>query len=173
MSGLTLKSVTAAENEFLAEETIITITSNIDHPEFKFISGVFGPLEASYPCKVPLWLAITLRKRGKCTVVIPDWMSRALLEQNIDNEKNLDLFEPLPFHYKEISQLLLNNARDDFPDPDRVAALLHDIENIRLDRAKIGIIGNFPLTLALILTLTLTLIRSQRNYWQLSTLMIT
>ena len=139
MSGRTLKSITAAENEILAEETLITISSNVNHPAFSFISGTFGPLLAGMPCSVPLWLAVTLRKRGKCTILTPDWMSVQSLEQNIANERNQDIWEPLPFHYREISHLLLNQARDDVPNPDKVQVLLQDLENVRMDRAKLGI----------------------------------
>lgn len=145
MSGLTLKSMTTAESEFFAEETMITISPNFSHSLLLFTSGSFGPLVAGDPCVVPLWLAITLRKRGKCVIVIPEWMSVTSLEQNILNEKKDEHFEPLQFHYKEISQLLLNYARDDVREPDRVSALLQDIENIRMDRAKMGMIGVYSL----------------------------
>ena len=141
MSGLALKTFSSAESEFFAEETLITISPNFSHDKLLFTSGSFGPLEAGDPCIVPLWLAITLRKRGKCTIVIPDWMSTASLEQNIINEKSQDEFTLLPFHYREISQLLLNYARDDVREPDRTAALLQDIDNVRMDRAKMGMIG--------------------------------
>ena len=141
MSGRVLKSLTTAENEFLAEETLITITANIDHQPFLFISGSYGPLQAGFPCDVPLWLAITLRKRGKCTIAVPDWMSVRSLEQNIANERQQTIFEPLPFHYREISQLLLNHAREDITSPDRVQVLLQDLENIRLDRARMGMLS--------------------------------
>ena len=138
---MTLKAFSSAESEFFAEETLITISPNFSHDKLLFTSGSFGPFEAGDPCIVPLWLAITLRKRGKCTIVIPDWMSASSLEHNIINEKSQDKFEPLPFHYREISQLLLNYARDDAREPDRTAALLQDIDNVRMDRAKVGMIG--------------------------------
>jgi len=38
MSGLQLKYLTAAENEFLAEETIVTIVPKFSHPVLHFIS---------------------------------------------------------------------------------------------------------------------------------------
>ena len=101
MSGLTLKGIRAAENEFLAENYIVNIISHFDHPELKFISGFFGPLISGMPAKVydviiiatayidytysfnslltyyfrPLWLAINLRKRDLCTIAIPEWLS--------------------------------------------------------------------------------------------------
>lgn len=161
MSGLTLKSMTTAESEFFAEETLITISPNFSHPKLLFTSGSFGPLEAGDQCVVPLWLAITLRKRGKCIIVIPEWMSVTSLEQNILNEKSDEHFEPLQFHYKEISQLLLNYARDDVKEPDRVSALLQDIENIRMDRAKMGMLGMLLVPMD---HFALTVIHSAVNY---------
>ena len=84
MSQLLNKNIGPLENEFIAEETIITITSNLNHPPFRFISGKFGPLEAGLPCQVPLWLAITLRKKGKCIIAMPEWMTVSVL--NFINE---------------------------------------------------------------------------------------
>ena len=142
MSGLTLQSVSTAENEFFAEETLITISTNFDHEKFFLTSGTFGPFDSGDNCVVPLWLAINLRKRQKCTIVVPDWMSVESLEQNVEKERNENLFEPLPFYYREISQLILVHAREDVQAPDTVAALLQDIQSIRIDRAKLGMIGN-------------------------------
>jgi GINS complex subunit 2 len=167
MSGLTLKSMTTAESEFFAEETLITISPNFSHDKLLFTSGSFGPLEAGDPCVVPLWLAITLRKRGKCTIVIPDWMSTSSLEQNILNEKSRETFEPLPFHYREISQLLLNYARDDIKEPDRAAALLQDIDNIRMDRAKMGMIGSIVYQFSSLFLANSEHSRSRRIYYRL------
>lgn len=132
-------SVTAAENEFIAEETMIKITSRIDHDEFYFLSGTYGPLSAGLPCDLPLWLALTLRRKGKCTIQPPEWMSVVELERVVAREKSEDNFEALPFHYVEISQLLINYAKEDIPDVDKVSTLLQDIENIRMDRARIGL----------------------------------
>jgi GINS complex subunit 2 len=169
MSGLTLKSMTTAESEFFAEETLITISPNFSHDKLLFTSGSFGPLEAGDPCIVPLWLAITLRKRGKCTIVIPDWMSTSSLEQNILNEKSRETFEPLPFHYREISQLLLNYARDDIKEPDRAAALLQDIDNIRMDRAKMGMIGSIVYQFSSLFLANSEHLRSRRIHYRILT----
>jgi GINS complex subunit 2 len=132
MSCLSLKRITTAENEYLAENTMITVMSHINHEKFLFISGNFGPLEVGFKCQLPLWLAITLKKRGKCHIVIPDWLLVTSLEQNIINERSQEIFESLPFYFREISQLLLTNAREDFTSPDKVMALVQDIENTRM-----------------------------------------
>ena len=72
--------------------------------------------------KVPLWLAIILRKDNKCRIKAPSWMSLGTLSfrfQMIDNlnkalvndRKDDFLKDPtlysLPLHYIEISRLLL------------------------------------------------------------------
>ena len=140
MSGLILKSISAAEMEFIAEDVLITITSNVDHPVFHFISGDYGPLVAGLPSELPLWLAITLRRKGKCTIQIPDWMSVESLERYVSHERTEANFEDLPFHYIEISQLLLIHAKEDILMRDKVSALLQDLENIRMDRARMGLL---------------------------------
>ena len=139
MSGLQLNSIQSSENEFIAEESIIEIISSFDHPQFKFISGIFGPFVSQMPCRVPLWLALSLKKKGKCTIIAPDWMKVEELERTVGNEKTQKVLGPLPFHYMEIAHLLLANARDDIDSPDQVAVLLQDVESIRMDRIKTGI----------------------------------
>eukprot|EP01035_Chromulina_nebulosa_P019699 gene19699-25621_t len=89
---------------------------------------------------VPLWFAITLRKKGKCTIAIPEWMSVESLENFIEAEREAQILQPLPFHYIEISKLLLTYAREDIQYPDKSSALLKDLENIRMDRLKIAIV---------------------------------
>ncbi|ONM26382.1 DNA replication complex GINS protein PSF2 [Zea mays] len=37
--------------------------------------GDFGPFFPQIPTKVPLWLAVALKKRSKCTIRTPDWMT--------------------------------------------------------------------------------------------------
>lgn len=39
------------------------------------LQGDFGPFYPQIPVKVPLWLAAALKKRGKCTIRPPQWMS--------------------------------------------------------------------------------------------------
>lgn len=141
MSGASLKVIGCAENEFIAEETLISIESFVDHPKFQFISGTFGPLEAGLPCDVPLWMAISLRKKRLCKIKVPDWMTIDNIREKIREERNSGgVFVKLPFHYIEISSLLLKYARDDMQSPEELATLLRDIEDIRMDRLKIAMV---------------------------------
>lgn len=139
MSGLVLNCIQADENEFIAKESLIGIVSNFDHPTFQFISGQFGPFVSQIPTTVPIWLAISLKQKGMCTIVAPQWMNIKELEKIANNERTQKLLGMLPFHYMEIAHLLLAYARDDIESPDQVAVLLQDIENIRMDRIKSGI----------------------------------
>ena len=141
MSGLSLSCLNSSENEFLAEETIINITPEFDHSELHFIRGKYGPFVSNFDVDVPLWLAIALRKQGKCRIAIPDWMTVAKLEGFVHFERTHQQLGELPFHYIEIAQLLLNNAREDITSPDRVAVLLQDLENIRMDRIRLGVMN--------------------------------
>jgi GINS complex subunit 2 len=141
MSGLALNCINSAENEFFAEQSLITIIPGVDQPQLQFVSGKFGPLTGGFPAVVPLWLAVTLRKRGKCTIQIPDWMTVAALEQRVQLERTQGTLSDLPFHYMEIAQLLLASATDDIASAGHVAVLLQDIENIRMDRIRLGVMG--------------------------------
>lgn len=141
MSGLTLGCLNCPENEFLAEEEMINITPEFDHAEFYFIRGKYGPFTSNFDVDVPLWLAITLRKQGKCRIAIPEWMSIENLEKKIADERKESSLQSLPFHYIEIAHLLLNNAREDIQSPDRVAVLIQDLENIRMDRIRLGVMN--------------------------------
>jgi hypothetical protein len=66
-------------------------------------------------------------------------MTPEALEQIIENEKLSDTFEEIPFYYIEIFQMLLEVAREDIPEVNKVGALIKDLENIRMDTARGGI----------------------------------
>ena len=140
-SGLLLRTISAEESEHLASETFIRITSNIDHSTFHFISGEVGPLVAGLPCDVPLWLALQLRKTGKCTIETPELMTVPRLELVVKDERESELFSAIPFHYIEVSQLIMTHAREDIKSPDQVQVLLQDIENIRMSRITNGLLA--------------------------------
>ncbi|KAK9283069.1 hypothetical protein L1049_011298 [Liquidambar formosana] len=49
------------------------------------------------------------------------------------------VFQPLPFHYVEISRLLFDHARDDIPDIYMVRSLVEDIRNVRFHKIEINL----------------------------------
>jgi GINS complex subunit 2 len=62
------------------------------------------------------------------------------LAQVLDDEREAPReFQPLPFHYVEISRLLLDNAREDFENNFMVQSLLEDIKDVRWDKVEAGL----------------------------------
>ncbi|CAM9599503.1 unnamed protein product, partial [Hapterophycus canaliculatus] len=109
-----LTQLTAAELEFIAEDQLIEIVPKFKHGPLHLIQGDFGPFVPQARAKVPLWLAITLKKRQKCQIACPPFMSVGYLEQVLRREReDAAVFTPLPHHYLEIASLLLNTASDD------------------------------------------------------------
>lgn len=92
--------------EFLAEEELVEI-----EPNFKFnkpinlISGTFGPFQPTVPVKVPLWLAVDLQQKHKCTIKIPPWV-RDLMKIAESQDDKSSLQEIPNEHWREIVKLL-------------------------------------------------------------------
>ncbi|KAL6526808.1 hypothetical protein OROGR_015898 [Orobanche gracilis] len=166
----------AAEMEFLAEDEMIEIVPNLRMDPLNFISGDFGPFRPQIATEVPLWLAVALKRRGKCTVRAPDWMAVGCggmskykaavfslqfskypkqihvqicycdfyfpldkLAQVLEAERDSEKFQPLPFHYVEISRLLFDHAREDIPDVYMVRSLIEDIKDVRFHKIGTGL----------------------------------
>jgi len=59
-----------AQIEFLAEEEPVYIVPNFREEVLNFIAGDVGPFIPGAPIKVPLWLAISLRKQNRCRIQV-------------------------------------------------------------------------------------------------------
>ncbi|XP_059458672.1 DNA replication complex GINS protein PSF2 isoform X2 [Corylus avellana] len=119
-----LSLFSAEEVEFIAEDEMVEIVPNLRMDALNFIC-------------VPLWLAVALKKRGKCTIRPPLWMSVEKLTQVLEAERDSQrVFEQLPFHYVEISRLLFDHARDDIPDVYMVRSLVEDIRDVRFHKVE-------------------------------------
>ncbi|KAJ4982090.1 hypothetical protein NE237_032927 [Protea cynaroides] len=135
-----LSLFSAAEVEFLAEDEMVEIVPNMKMDALNFICGDYGPFYPQLTTEVPLWLAVALKKRGKCTVRLPQWMSVEKLTQVLEAERDSPReFQPLPFHYVEISRLMFDHARDDIPDMYMVRSLIEDIRNVRFHKVETGL----------------------------------
>ncbi|XP_043701117.1 DNA replication complex GINS protein PSF2 isoform X1 [Telopea speciosissima] len=135
-----LSLFSAAEVEFLAEDETLEIVPNMKMDALNFICGDYGPFYPQITIEVPLWLAVALKKRGKCTIRPPQWMSVEKLTQVLEAERDSPReFQPLPFHYVEISRLLFDHARDDIPDMYMVRSLIEDIRNVRFHKVETGL----------------------------------
>ncbi|KAJ7962127.1 DNA replication complex GINS protein PSF2 [Quillaja saponaria] len=135
VSALSLFS--AEELEFIAEDETIEIIPNLRMEPLNLLCGDFGPFFPQIPTQVPLWLAVALKKRGKCTIRPPEWMAVEKLTQVLEAERDSqEMSEQLPFHYVEISRLLFDLARDDIPDVYMVRSLIEDIRDVRFHKVE-------------------------------------
>ncbi|KAF2075514.1 hypothetical protein CYY_003155 [Polysphondylium violaceum] len=114
--------------EFLAEDSTITIIPNFKMGSLLFLSGEYGPFVPSIPIDVPLWLAISLKKKKKCTIKPPKWMNYEYLNEKYQEEnKTTTKFVEMPQHFIEISSLLLSTAAEEIPNANVVSGLIEDI----------------------------------------------
>ncbi|CAA7389695.1 unnamed protein product [Spirodela intermedia] len=135
-----LPMFTAPEVEFLAEDEIVEIIPNVRMGALHMICGDFGPFLPQIAVKVPLWLAVAMKKRGKCAIRPPGWLSVDNLTQVLEAERESPReFQALPFHYVEISRLLFDHARDDIPDIYMVRSLIEDIKGVRFHKVETGL----------------------------------
>ncbi|XP_078428764.1 PSF2 isoform X2 [Wolffia australiana] len=130
----------APEVEFLAEDEMVEIVPNVRMGALHMICGDFGPFLPQIPVRVPLWLAVAMKKRGKCAIRPPAWLSIDNLTQVLEAERESPReFQALPFHYVEISRLLFDHARDDIPDIYMVRSLIEDIKDVRFHKVETGL----------------------------------
>ena len=58
-----------------AEDTLVTIIPKFSRRDpYRFIGGTYGPFIPNLPVKVPLWLALHLKKNQKCQIQAPLWL---------------------------------------------------------------------------------------------------
>jgi len=38
--------------------------------------GTYGPFRPQMPTRVPLWLALFLKRRRRCTIITPAWLQK-------------------------------------------------------------------------------------------------
>ncbi|ORY88559.1 hypothetical protein BCR35DRAFT_329810 [Leucosporidium creatinivorum] len=126
----------------------LPLTSSNDGP----LAPQFGPFNPPQKAKVPLWFALQMKKKGKCRIVVPGWLSVASLEETLREETSSDDFSPLPRDYVELSNTLLHLASDDFPlhsSSDKVKILLKDIREARQAKIRVGAGALNPVHLAM------------------------
>lgn len=92
--------------EFLAEEELIEIIPSFKYPKkLTLITGDFGPFIPSIPIKVPLWMALNLKRQQKCTIIIPKWVLELIKLSELQDDK-ASLMPPANEHWREILKLL-------------------------------------------------------------------
>jgi len=113
------------ELEFLAENENIRIVPNFSLDELLLIGGTLGPFHAGLPIQVPIWLAINLRQRSKCRVLIPDWMDVNTLQRIKEEEVAAEHFTKMPSeHYLVLGKVLFETCAGEMANADEIRVLL-------------------------------------------------
>lgn len=74
--------------EFMAEEELIEIIPSFKYPKvLSLITGDFGPFIPSIPIKVPLWMALSLKRQQKCIIIIPKWVIELIKLSEVQDDK--------------------------------------------------------------------------------------
>ncbi|KAK0553317.1 DNA replication protein psf2 [Tilletia horrida] len=129
-----------SEIEYIATtETEVSIVPLIAFDRVRLLGGIYGPFRPPAQVNVPLWLASYLKKRKKCRIVPPTWLTVESLSDTLRIETSNPGFAVLPFHYVAIAKVLLDVAPDDISGSDQVRALLKDIREARQSKIMAGL----------------------------------
>lgn len=89
--------------EFMAEDELIEINPMIHSGVISLMCGDFGPFEPSIETRVPLWLALALKKLRRCRIIPPRWLShtqiKRYLQEELENDSQLCV---LPMYFSEV-----------------------------------------------------------------------
>ena len=103
---------TPAELYFFAEQETITIVPRLTLPKLRLVSytpllsptsssggengedvrygdGVIQAMRPNRRVKVPIWLAVLLKRQRRCTVEIPGWLHVDSLQRKVDEERGI------------------------------------------------------------------------------------
>eukprot|EP01135_Chromosphaera_perkinsii_P003025 Nk52_evm7s233 gene=Nk52_evmTU7s233 len=157
----------AAEIEFLAEDEPVQIVPQFKSDTLHFISGEYGPFKPGLPADVPLWLALSLKKRQKCKIKAPEWLTLENLSEKYEIEKGEEGFTKLPEHYLEVATLLMANGVDEVRDIEDVRNKLEDIWELRYSKVRKSLhtIGENDVEMSKMNNLTLMEINSVRPFF--------
>ncbi|KAK6905660.1 DNA replication complex GINS protein PSF2 [Kwoniella mangroviensis CBS 10435] len=132
--------LTPDELTFLAEEETIDIVPLFSMTRVRLLSGIYGPFTPPSSAKVPLWLALSLKRKRKCRIVPPEWLSIDRVQNVLKEEReNAESFCSLPRRFIEISKVLLDVAQDDSMQPSLLRSLLKDLREVRQAKIRIGL----------------------------------
>lgn len=144
------EALTHEDAELEAEEETVEVLPSFEGPAMELLSGEVGPFRPQVPTRVPLWLAMQLRKKGKCRVVPPAWLEAGSLDEMLEREREVGqrAFGEVPFRYLEVGTQLLKHARHDVPDWEQVSDKLETLRERRAQKLQEGVRNFNPDTLA-------------------------
>jgi len=123
------------EVEFIAEDIDVEITPNFTSPAQREVKVLLlkniSSFESQSCERVPLWLALSLKKRSKCTITIPNWLKTEKLDSILKTEQREEELQKIDFHYVEVALSLCKHAREDMTDWYQVYDLVESIRSVR------------------------------------------
>ena len=127
--------INASESDYISENYLIEIIPNFHAEKICLVSGEYGPFKPNKIIKIPLWLAVKYRNNNQCKILIPSTYENSYLNGVLESEKEnkTSLFD-LPPNFFEISNILFNNAEDDFEDIKKTRCFVADIKTIRQNK---------------------------------------
>ena len=127
--------IDASESDFISENYLIEIIPNFHSDKISLVSGEYGPFKPNKIIKIPLWLAVKYRNNNQCKIIIPSIYENSYLNSVLESEKeNKNSLFDLPPNFFEISNILFNNAEDDFDDIKKTRCFVADIKTLRLNK---------------------------------------
>lgn len=107
-----MDSVRIQHVEFLSQDKSVVISPLERISEIKLIGGSYGPFFPRKEESVPLWLALIFKKKNKCNIVPPEWLTVRSLQAARDSERTNEKLCELPFHFFPIAYQLISAAPD-------------------------------------------------------------
>ncbi|OZJ02909.1 hypothetical protein BZG36_04930 [Bifiguratus adelaidae] len=139
LSTAIANSLTPQEIEYLAENELIYIVPNQSLSTVELIVGSFGPFRPPVRTRVPLWMALMLKKNQNCTIIPPEWLTSEFFSARLADEEQQPTFSELPYTYMEVAHMLLNHASDDIPNANEIHVLLKNLRETREVKAREGV----------------------------------
>jgi len=127
--------INASELDYIAENYLIEIIPSFHSEKISLVSGDYGPFKPNKIIKIPLWLAVKYRNNNQCKIIIPSIYENSYLNGVLESEKeNKNSLFDLPPNFFEISNILFNNAEDDFEDVKKTRCFVADIKILRQNK---------------------------------------
>lgn len=82
---------------------------------------------------------MNLKLKKKCRILPPSWLSVDYLQGKLKHELAEPGFSQLPYHFAEVSKVLLDVAADDLQSPDKIRTLLKDLREARQAKSREGL----------------------------------
>ncbi|MCJ1254335.1 DNA replication protein psf2 [Lignoscripta atroalba] len=157
--------LTPPEIAFLCEMELVTVIPRQRLEGLKLLGGPIPPLQPPYRTRLPLWLALLLKRQRRANIFPPAWLNSPSLSAVLELEKSSASFSPppdlpphttasppflpsatadappgaLPYHWLEIGEMLLDAAPDDIQEPDSVRRLMRDLREVRMAKLRDGV----------------------------------